>query len=658
MTDFLQAHSMSSDKKKHSQSHKKNRSWSRTFFLRIFFLGCFLLLFVGILVAFNYADARSVYTNALSGKQQLEEAQKFFEAQRFGDGATALVQARKDFQSAKENLDHVSELKFIPLVGRQIRAVEDILIAGIQLSSALEKIVRFGDEIFSVLEQEKDLTLDQITPEQKVAILKRMYEAPPDLQGARAEVDLAMLAMNRLPKRGLVAPVQKAAATLSQHLPLMKQIIDQAVPAIEAIPPLVGYPELKSYLFLLQNNNELRPTGGFIGTYGILKLKNGDIVSFSTDNIYNLDEPYKDTLFFDPPWQLKKYLGATQWFLRDSNWEPDFPTAAARAEELYLLEGGTENLDGVIAVTPVFLQSLLALTGPISAHGIEFTSDNFVEQLEYQVGQGFYRQGISASERKEVIGALADTILSKLMKLPKERWKDLWLTLESNLSEKHILLSLKESSLQQLVQAQGWGGEIKASDGDFLFVVDANMASLKSDPGVKRTIRYSITDDKERGLVGRVDIQYRNEGYFGWKSTRYRTYTRVYVPEGSELLESAGVMENDKLHGGNPGEVEVVNEFSKTRFGAFISIEPQQEGTLSFLYKLPQSLTQQVQTGTYTLFVQKQPGTLGHILEVNVDIGRSIREYAPLDKGEKKGNNELRFSTDLARDRLFLVQWK
>ncbi len=77
-------------------------------------------------------------------------------------------------------------------------------------------------------------------------------------------------------------------------------------------------------------------------------------------------------------------------------------------------------------------------------------------------------------------------------------------------------------------------------------------------------------------LIGKTEITYQNNADFTWKSTRLRTYTRVYVPLGSELISSAGAMENDKIKDPQlqAGQVEAATEFGKTFFGAFISIEP------------------------------------------------------------------------------------
>lgn len=651
---------LSEEQRSHKPTTPHLRRKKRRFFWHVLLVIFVALLGIGILLFTNYGSAKAAYESALRGQQYILEAQKLVEEQNFTDATATLLSAQEEFSRALTETQSLSELKIIPLAGTQLKATENILLTGQQLSSALAKFTKLGDDILAVLQEDKDISLKEITPEQRTAILKTMYQSPPELAGAKAELDLAILSMNSIPEYGVLGPIREAANSIEEKLPLIQQVIDQALPAIKTLPQVVGYPSTKTYLFLLQNNTELRPTGGFIGTYGIMKMANGDISSFQTDNIYNLDDQVKDTLNISPPWQVAKYLNASKLFLRDSNWDPDFPTAAKKAEEMYHLEGGAESqLDGVIAVTPTFIESLLKLTGPITVDGITFTSDNFVETLEYQVEQGFYQQGISTAERKEVIGDLASVLMDKLMALPKERWKDLWLTFEKDVDEKQILIFMQDEYLQSLAREQRWTGEIRSSDHDFLMFVDSNFASLKTDPGVKRTISYDIKDEPGKGLVATASIHYKNEGAFNWKTTRYRTYVRLYTPEGSQLLSSSGAMENDKLHGGKPGEVETANEFGKTRFGAFISIEPQEEGTLSFTYLLPDRVRQTVfSEKSYTLLAQKQAGTIAHGFQFHFDIGKRIEAVAPLDKATLNGDNGVSFTTDLRLDQELNIQLK
>ena len=227
------------------------------------------------------------------------------------------------------------------------------------------------------------------------------------------------------------------------------------------IPKIAGYPESKTYLFLLENNTELRPTGGFIGTYGTLKVKDGEIEDFVTDNIYNLDVPAESFLNIDPPEPLKKYLKSERWFLRDSNWSPDFPATAEKALWFYEQERGpVKNFDGVIAVTPTFIESLIELTGELTVQGITFNKENFVDTLQYQVEQGYYRQGISDSERKEIIGQLSAMLLDRLLALPQSKWDDFWTTFTNDIEHKQILIYLRDPVAQATVSQENWGGEV------------------------------------------------------------------------------------------------------------------------------------------------------------------------------------------------------
>jgi hypothetical protein len=639
-----------------SKNSKKKSTRSKKW---LYYVGGVLLLFI-ILFILNYPYAKSAYSYALDGQEDFIKAQGAIGAQDFVGAKKALSTAEEKLNNSKSEFSKLNKFKFIPIVGRQIRAVENILTATIQLGSGLQDLADLGDEVFSPLSEDGEaISLSRISPEQTERILKAIYESPPLLQGVKADIDLAVNTISNIPDTGLIGSIKKIVTPLKEQLPAIQSGLELAIPAAEAIPQIAGYPTRKTYLFLLQNNTELRPTGGFIGTYGILKLINGEIENFKTDNIYNLDTPFHNTLIVEPPWQLQKYLKADKWFMRDSNWSPDFPTAATQAEWFYHKEGGKESkIDGVIAVTPTFIESLIKLTGDIKVNGLTFTSDNFIDTLQYQVEQGYYRQGISESERKEIIGVLSSKLLDQVLELPSDRWAELWETFQKDISSKHILMYLKDKSVQQVITGQGWGGSIRSTEGDYFLVVDANMASLKTDPGVLRTINYSVEENDNGDYIATLKINYDNQGTFNWKSTRYRTYTRVYVPLGSELLAHSGVMENDKLHGGRAGEVEVIDEFDKTVFGGFISIEPQEQGELIYTYKLPKAISDQTENDEYNLLAQKQAGTPAYDLIVNLDFAKKIDSFTPIDKGEQDGQNKVTFPTSLGQDSEFNVIFK
>jgi len=615
-----------------------------------FFIALFLVLF------FIYKNpAQKVYSESMAGKDAFFAAQEQLLAQDFEWAGNTLEQAIEHFESANQEFQKFKWLKNIPWLGTQISALDKLLLAGISTGKSIETINDLALEIITPIRKDDEISLNSLSEEETELLLKNVYDAKPELEKAKQSIDEAVEYIDNIPKKGLIKKIKEVTTPLQEKVPELQSAIDQAISASQIIPSIAGYPAQKTYLFLLQNNTEMRPTGGFIGTYGILKVKNGDITYFKTDNSYNLDEPTQTWLNIEPPWPLTRYNNVHQWFFRDSNWSPDFPTTAEKAEWFYHQENGSEkNIDGVIAVTPTFIQSLLALTGDIRVNGLTFNSENLIEILQYQVDEGFLRQGMEESDRKEIIGVLSKNILDQVLDLPKSKWSDLWQVFNRDITEKHILIFLKDDYVQNLIIKENWGGQIKNVEHDYLAIIDANLASLKSDPGVKRTITYTLNRDSEN-FIADVIIKYKNVGTITWKTTRYRTYTRLYVPKGSILLKSSGSMVDCKLS--DEGSVETAEELNKTVFGTFICIEPGEEKSLTFKYKLPNSIAEQFKNDKYQLLVQKQPGTASHDLNINLKLKNKPHEITGIDDIDFSSNNDIVINSELSRDRELIIDF-
>lgn len=619
-------------------------------------IGACIAVVVLIVLLFR-GPAFAAATNALTGKTHFTAVQTALEHEDFAKAADEASQAVDAFTRSQKEIKRLRLLKVIPGVHRQITAVENLLQVGVQAGKAAQTLAAVAERITEPLRKDGDVTFATISAAEKRSILELVSQSEPEIQGAKASIDLAALYLGHIPERGLLPPIAAAIAPIREKLPTLQASLMQAVPAVRVLPSFAGYPQQKTYLFLLENNNELRPTGGFIGTYGILKVKDGEVVSLSTDNIYNLDAKAEDFLRIDPPEPLKKYLDSQRWFLRDANWSPDFPTSALQVLSMFDQEKqAPQHLDGIIAITPTFVQSLMRLTGPISTDGVTFTSDNVVDQLQYQVEVAFVRKGITDANRKDIIGDMSAMLFERLLALPKTKWGELATTLGAMTKEKHLLLYTGDNETEALIASNGWGGEVRTPQGDGFFVVDANLASLKTDQTMERSITYSVAPEGN-DLLATLAITYNHRGNFDWKTTRYRTYTRVYVPDGSTLLDHQGYLQNDKLHGAKPGDVETWNELGKTVFGGFTSIEPQTQGTLTLRYKLPQAIADAYQKGSYELLAQKQAGTIAHGLTLDVLTQGRIQSYSP-QEGVTVDGRHLKFAGDLREDRAFSLVFR
>ncbi|MFH1171104.1 MAG: DUF4012 domain-containing protein [bacterium] len=632
------------------QRKKRGRRWMKTLFVVI----GGIVLIAAILAVLYQQPLRALLVDAQEGKENILAAEPLLKEEKFSEAHAKIETALKSFHNAEREVQKLRLLKYIPGVARQVKAVENIVNVALQTGKAAATLTEVADRVTQPIQKDGEITFAKISPDEKRSILELVTQAEPDIEGAKADLDLAIYYLNNIPEHGLLPQLGRTIKPIREQLVKTQQSVEALMPAVRVVPGFVGYPAQKTYLFLLQNNNELRPSGGFIGTYGILKLKDGEVQSLHTENIYNLDSQAEAFLKLDPPAPLKKYLQSTQWYLRDGNWSPDFPTSAKQVLTMYDLETRvTNDLDGVIAIDPTFVQSLMKLTGNITVDGVTFTPKNVVDQLQYQVEVAFVHKGLSDAERKDIIGQMSQILFQRLLTLPKNQWGDLLKIYQQSIKERHFQLYLSDSEAEQVVLDQGWGGNLRSTKNDYLLVVDANLASLKTDQALERSIDYSVKRDAD-ALVASLKIHYRNQGAFDWKTTRYRTYTRVYVPQGSTLLTHTGYLENDKLHGAKEGSVDSSEDLGCTVFGGFTSVEPKEERTIELTYRLPKYLADAYNAGTYQLDVQKQAGTISHQLSLDIQAGGRLQSYSP-DGNPTVDGSTLRYATDLRQDRVFSV---
>jgi hypothetical protein len=609
-----------------------------------------VLLVIGIVTLLNYPDVRVVIDSSFRARDALLAVQQDVEQVRFRDAQKNIETAQRELDLALDANQHIQELRWIPFAARQLAGVRTLLVATDEAVEALDRLIDLGADLETIMGTSSSVVFSDLTIDQKHSALKRIYESVPNLQAAKAQIGLAMQTLEQLPRFGLLPQFKRAAEPLKEQLPKIDVAIEEAIPYVKVLPIVLGYSQEHRVLLLLQNNTELRPTGGFIGTYGTVVIKDATLQSMETENVYALDRRVNPKDRPPSPLPLSTYLNP-RWFFRDANWDPDFSTSAQTLLQFYKEEAGEETFDSVIAMTPHVIVSLLELVGDVTVEGTTFTAENVVTTLEYEVERGYAEDGTADIDRKDIVGKLAAVLVERLFELPKERMETLLEIFNQNAEEKHLLLYFKDPQLQQWVRGKGWAGEVKPTVGDALMVIDANLASLKTDAAMERSIDYHVR--LETKPTAELTIHYKNNGGFRWDQTRYRTYTRVYVPKGSQLLDSGGAMTNDPVKNGQPTSATVAEEEDYTVFESFISIEPGEEKTLTFQYVLPSAISERWQEGAYDLLVQKQSGTDAHDLTVRIETDKRVTEATPVE-GMKSSEDqrEIVWEGDLRFDRI------
>jgi len=184
----------------------------------------------------------------------------------------------------------------------------------------------------------------------------------------RAETTLAAVGND------LAAPIENARQAMVTRIATYGPLLKAYVKVAADLPGILGWQEPRRYLVLTQNPAELRPTGGFIGSYGLVSFDKGKITERTFQDVYLLDNPV-DYPYVEPPPALAQHIlrpGLT-WSLRDANWSPDFPTSAQDALRLYVNKSEDTTVDGVVGVTTNTIDELLRITGPITVPDYDVT---------------------------------------------------------------------------------------------------------------------------------------------------------------------------------------------------------------------------------------------------------------------------------------------
>ena len=596
-----------------------------------------------VFIAPTYKNFKVAYQAGLAGKTDLTKAINYLQTQSWDESLASSQAAQENFNRALDELAIAKEnivIVKIPFFSRQANDLEYLLKTTEILSRSLERAVTLAQAFTTVNTGASSSSFADLDTDAKIRLLKLAYESEPELNGLKANLQIALLNINRIHRIGILWPIYAEISEYKTQLQKASALLENLGPLSRVLITLGGYPSESNLLIVLQNNDELRPTGGFIGTFGLATIKNGEVIFLATSDSYHLDMPAVGKWQKEPPYPIAKYLDIENWYLRDSNWTPDWPSAAAQIQEIYHGESAAVGLpattfSGVIAINPDFVIDLLKLVGPIEIQGEIYTPENFQELLQYNVEVAYKDRGVSSWDRKGIINELLEELKNRLFNLSLEAWPNLITAFNDNIAAKNIQIHFTNPDLRFLSDNLGASGEMKNPDSDFFMVVDANLAAFKSDAVVKKGIIYNLEADSKnsQGAIAELSLDYKHEGGFDWRTTRYRSYTRIYLPRGSRFISSEGFAKNTADWSVSEDEA-----LDKTVVSFFFSLEPGSSRRLTIKYALPDKINQQIQTSSYNLLVQKQSGRRTEKLDINLNL---------------PGGQTRKWSSDLLVDKVF-----
>lgn len=385
---------------------------------------------------------------------------------------------------------------------------------------------------------------------------------------------------------------------------------------------------------MFTNPSEIRPGGGFPGSYAAITVAKGSASEIVVRDIYDPDGQLD--VLVTPPKQLQSITST--WGARDANWFFDFPTSARTTlsflnESKIYKEQGLE-FSALLMVNVNVLSDILDITGPITLAEYNITLDahNVIDEIQREVRSGADR---STGNPKRILKVLAPLLFEKLAILNDMQKKDLVSRVVDRFTAKDMLAYLANPLMQAYLEQLHIAGHVSQPSGadiiDYLAIANANIGGGKSDAVITQSIDLRSRIDLQGKAHNILEIKRAHRGKNSaatWYNTVNKNFMQVFTPRGSKPItikgndslpplssvDVSGYKTNADLEA-IEGSLERLSTldisqtlaFNKTVFGIWSVILPGATETIELQYAHENSLKPSGETD-YVFVFDKQPG--------------------------------------------------
>jgi hypothetical protein len=532
-----------------------------------------------------------------SGATSLRTAETALAAGDARTAQTRLAVAERRFAEANREVRRLGPagyvLRAVPFVRVQLRAVDRFTRAGREVAAG-------GREAAAAIDRLAASGGDPVTA------LREM-----ETTAGRADTVLASAEARIAPLRGyrLVWPLSTQQREVERRLPEARERVSGLRDGLAAMVTFAGGSGPRRYLVVSQNPDEVRPTGGFIGTYGVLTATDGRLrlERYAPIESWYTAHPGASLPVAQSASALQFAVPRSRQTLANVNTTPDWPDSAALARDLWR-RGGERPVDGVVSVTPDFLARVLRVLGSVRLPSYPDTVDagnviRLADQYTHREPPGGLPGG-----RKGFVVELAQVVLGKLVTAPRSRWPDLGRAAGAGLAARELLVWSTDAEVRQALARRGWDGALPATDGDFLAVGEFEYAA-KNGRGLRRTIDHvvDLAADGSARVTTRVTIA--NTAPPGRFNVDSQSYVTIYGPAGGTLARGSDKPDATEPDlGGHPAA------------GWLRAAAPGKVTVIDLGWTVPGLLVREGDGWRYRLRVLPTPGHSGDVLHLTVHV--------------------------------------
>ncbi len=650
------------------------------FFKKVFAFAAFAIIFVLPIRYIGSAPRDLVFLkgrvlgSAKEGFSILSSMDRDISTNKLSAAANSFYEAEEKFREARDSIDSAG------MVFRSIIQLTPQGSGGIHLISAGEELSQAAALLSGALEP-------ILSPESGTDIIsnirsveKTLEKVSPKLRSARSSIESIDIGI--VPEEYRVAFLE-AKLMLSSVEGAVLDFLDLSDILITAL----GGNGPMRYAVVFQNNNEIRPSGGFIGSLAIVDVEEGKISKMEIPGGGSYDFKgflTKHVLSPKPLW-----LVSAHWQLQDANWYPDWPTSAEKIA-WFLESASHSSVDGVIAIQASTLKELLSILGPVEfpEEEVVLNSENVIQEMQYAVEISYDKE---KNQPKEYIANLAPIILERILSSESSEFLDIMSLASKEILRKNFLIYFRDSVMQRSFEARKWSPTIIQSEIDYLSVINANIGGGKTDGVIEESWSHEIVINEDGWVEAELTIIRHHAGdeddiFESWNNVNY---ARVYTPFGSQFVSASGFKPPSPELFKTPEEyykqdeellniegsvfidestsTRINNEFGKTVFGNWIQVMPGGTALSKVRYRLPFrvkpfDLLNPEKRGGYSLIIQKQPGAKSVFFSVVVKYPSNWQVAWKKEVGggtvREAGSGVLMFEGVLEKDTGFGVLFK
>lgn len=432
---------------KHKKKHR------RSLIITLSIIVC-LLIALGIGGAYGYKVAKREVADLKQQAGILKADLKNVMAGLKAQDPVATTQACDQLDIAIDNLNKTFDKKIwktaykVPKLRGYIDSVKELLTLVDEASTDIARPTAqvFTDYPLSGLKVDDGFSITTIN-----AYLSLLEDVEPKIDhivNSMNQIDLPMGLNSMIADYSVqIASMTGSYDNLKEFLPLFKAF--------------VGDGSDRTYLLAAQNSSEIRASGGFPGSIGTIRIRDGILTIGDFKSVYKVLASYTPSEA-NITAEERELFGSWMNGPRDACFNPDFERVAyiwALAYE----KKNSEHVNGVVSLTPTIIQSLLGYIGNVTlSDGTELTGENATKVLQYDLYYKYLNASASASAGDYVDELFAETAKATMAKLVSDfdvkKAGDYYKVFSEGAKNRTIMMWMEDENEQQLVKNAGCSG--------------------------------------------------------------------------------------------------------------------------------------------------------------------------------------------------------